>query len=201
MKKLSVKEVGPKEVSECCGANILTIVKDEGTSFWVCASCRRSCNPKTSETNEGTGVTKEMIERSAKYSNDKQAELANEAIKLDTLSSSLSHTPNYTPKTNEADYLKELRVEIKKIMATPAYPTAPSCPYCDFAKGRDYSKTGIQHHIRKAHPGKENTRIDRITTLFSSSIERARREGYEEGVKVGRAEVRLAVKLEKSCFS
>lgn len=76
-------------ICEKCGATLLLF--DEHY-------CR-----ELEDEDSGTGITKEMIERSAKYSNKKQAELANESIKLDTLSSGFGHKDNYTPDLKEFD--------------------------------------------------------------------------------------------------
>lgn len=41
----------PKEVSECCGAELKTWTSDDSTSFWVCTDCDRACDAHPSETN------------------------------------------------------------------------------------------------------------------------------------------------------
>ena len=66
--------------------------------------------------------------------------------------------------------LDQLKHEVDVIFATPAYPTAPDCPHCDFpGVGYKYAKTGLQHHIRKAHPDKVNNRQARIKSLLEEA--------------------------------
>ena len=53
MKKLSVKEL--EKLSKCCGSHLVPVVAGEGTSYFVCANCKKATDPTPSETNEADG--------------------------------------------------------------------------------------------------------------------------------------------------
>lgn len=82
-------------------------------------------------------------------------------------------------------FLSTIRTKVRKILKEPAYPTAPDCPYCSFPNvGYKYAKSGLQHHIRKAHPDKVNNLEARFTKLFQQAYDKGYKQGSKEVAKM-----------------
>lgn len=134
MKKLSVKEVEPKEVSEwlckCHNKPVRVYFADEGTNAFICCITRKPCDAHPSETSvklpccERCGATLLLFDKhkcgELEYPAYQLLDVTEkvEESKLNTLSSGFGHK-DIIPETNEANSVM-ISAEIVKLMLEDA---------------------------------------------------------------------------------